>query len=100
MKMTYDAEASAAYIQLASRVTPVDDSRSLEILIAGINEVVLDLDSNHELVGVELLGRVDAGPEAILAAIANESIANAVAAEGFECPELRGNPSIDVKHIG
>lgn len=100
MKMTYDAEAGAAYIQIASRVAMVDDSWPLESLVAGSNDVILDLDTDRNVLGVELLGRIGDGPAAILAAIADESIANALTAEGFECPELWGNPSITIQHIG
>lgn len=99
MKMTFDAEACAAYVQLASRIATVDDSWHLDSLVAGVNDVIVDLDADRNVLGVELLGRLGDGPEAILAAIADESIANALAAEGFECPELRGNPGIAIQRI-
>lgn len=100
MKMTFDAEAGAAYIQLVPKIETVDDSWPLDGPIAGINDVIVDLDGDRNVLGVEILCRDGEGPERILAAIADETIANALAAEGFEVPRLRGNPVVSVQQIG
>ena len=99
MRMTFDAEACAAYIQLAPKITTVDDSWPLDGFIAGIDDVIVDLDADRNVLGVEILGKDGDGPQSILAAIADESIANALAAEGFNCLELRGNPGITIQSI-
>lgn len=49
--------------------------------------------------GVEIMARDGDGPQGILAVVADESIANALGAEGFHCPELRGNPGITIHRI-
>lgn len=96
---SFYAEACAAYVQLASRLATVDDWWHLDGAVAGINNVIVDLDADCNVLGVELLDRLDHGPQAIRAAIADESIANALAAEGFDCRALRGNPGIAIQHI-
>ena len=99
MQMTFDAEACAAYIKLVPENTKVNNSWPLEGFIPGIDDVILDLDAENNVLGVEILGKANGGPKAILAAIVDESIANLMALEGFECPQLHGNPEITVKRI-
>lgn len=99
MKMTFDAEVCAAYIQLASEIATVDDSWPLDGFIAGIDDVIVDLNADRNVLGIEILGKYGDGPEIILAAIADGGVANALAAEGFDCPELRGNPDITIQLI-
>ncbi len=100
MKMTFDAGACAAYIRLSSVVCAVDDSWPLGVSIAGIDDVILDLDPNRNMLGLEILGKQGNGPEGILVAIADGSIADALSSEGFDCPRLRGKPEITVQVIG
>lgn len=100
MNMTFDAGACAAYIRLSSTVCAVDDSWPLDPSIAGIDDVILDLDLDRNLLGLEILGKQGNGPETILFAIADGSIADALASEGFDCPRLPGNPEIAVQFIG
>lgn len=100
MKMTFDAEACAANIRLSSGASTVADSWPIEEFIVGIDDVILDLDHNRHVLGLELLVKQGHGIEAILAAIADGSLADALASEGFDCPQLRGNPDITVQNIG
>lgn len=100
MRMTFDAAACASYIQLFPQVDNVADSCPLDCVVLGINDVIVDLDADGNVLGIEILGRQGDGPEPIMAAIADESIANALAAEGFEVPQLRGNPDIGIHRIG
>lgn len=99
MKITFDAEVCAAYIQLVPQITQVDDSWSLDGFVPGTDDVIVDLDPERKVLGIEILGKHGDSPEAILAAIADESVYKALAAEGFNCPELRGNPDITIQHI-
>lgn len=100
MKLMFDGEACAAYIRLSSVACAVDDSWPLDALIADIDDVILDLDSDRNILGIEILGRQGNGSETILAAIADGSVAAALTAEGFDCPQLRANPEITVQAIG
>lgn len=100
MKMTFDAEACAAYIQLVPSITKVDDSWPLDGFISGVDDVIVDLDADCIVLGVDILGKDGYGLSGILRAVEDESIANVMALEGFECPQLRGNPEITVKRIG
>lgn len=99
MKMTFDAEACAAYIQLAPAISTVDDSWPLDCDISGIHDVIVDIKADGRVLGIEILGQPGDGPETILAAIADERIAVSLASEGFDCPMLRGNPDITIHHI-
>jgi uncharacterized protein YuzE len=99
MKITFDAEVCAAYIQLVPKITQVDDSWPLDGFVPGLDDVIVDLDPERKVLGIEILGKYGDGPEAILAAIADESVYKALAAEGFNCPELRGNPEITIQRI-
>ena len=62
MKMTFDAEVCAAYIQLVPRVGTVADSWPLDEPVAGL-DVIIELDEERNVLGVELLGRIGDGPE-------------------------------------
>jgi len=99
VKMTFDADVCAAYIRLAPRIGTVADSWPLDGHVAGL-DVIIDLDAERTVLGVELLGRIGEVPERILEAIASGAVAEALTAEGFDVPALRGNPEITVQFLG
>lgn len=57
MKITYDVEADAAYIQLANNVAPGDSVTQVRVPenenVAG--EINLDFNASGELLGIEVL---------------------------------------------
>ena len=65
MKIEYDKEADALYIQL--REVPVDDN------IDVLEGVTIDLDENHNIIGIEIL---DASKRMSLKDMVNISIEN------------------------
>jgi len=94
--MTFDRDTSTGYIKISSKLEAIADSWPLDGHVCGIG-VVLDLDAQRRVLGVELLGIPGSGPEDMLAAIASGAIAAAAATEGFEVPALEGNPDITVQ---
>jgi uncharacterized protein YuzE len=65
LKIEYDKEADALYIQL--REAPVDDN------IDVLEGVTIDLDENHNIIGIEIL---DASKRMSLKDMVNISIEN------------------------
>jgi uncharacterized protein YuzE len=65
LKIEYDKEADALYIQL--REVPVDDN------IDVLEGVTIDLDENHNIIGIEIL---DASKRMSLKDMVNISIEN------------------------
>lgn len=58
MKVTYDIEADAAYIQLVERIQPGEASQQIHSIETpgGKGEIVLDFDAGGVLLGIEVLG--------------------------------------------
>ena len=69
--MTFDFEVCAAYIQLGPKIETVADSWPLDGPVARL-DVIVDLDAERNVLGVEMLGPIGDGPEHILTAIATE----------------------------
>lgn len=67
MKITYDPEADAAYIQLANTIPTGSVARTVECQISNeVEPVAIDLDINGKIVGIEILSaRNLLPPEAI-----------------------------------
>lgn len=97
MRMTFDRNTGTGYIRISSKPEAIADSWPLPWRVHGIG-VVLDLDDQRRVLGVELLGSPGHGPEDMLAAIGSGAIADAAASEGFEVPSLEGNPNMTVQH--
>ncbi|GER23258.1 hypothetical protein NCCP1664_17540 [Zafaria cholistanensis] len=94
--MTYDQNTGTGYIRISSKLEAIADSWPLDGHVDGIG-VVLDLDSQRRVLGIELLGMPGHGPKDMVAAIASGAIAEASATEGFELPALGSNPDIIVQ---
>jgi len=56
MRTTFDAEADAAYIYLVPEIEPGRSVRTLEVPDVNGGMVVLDLDAEGILLGVEVIG--------------------------------------------
>ncbi|MFB7252501.1 DUF2283 domain-containing protein [Microbacterium sp. NPDC056234] len=67
MRTTFDADADAAYISLTPETAPGRSVRNVEVESAG-GSVVLDLDSEGVLLGVEVLGATKILDQGFLAA--------------------------------
>lgn len=96
MTMTHDRAAGAAYIRVATGTVheswPIDE-------VSTHLEVIVDVDSERRVLGVEILGRPGDGPQPILDAIDDHTIAHALADAGFDVPQLRDNPTLAVQLI-
>lgn len=71
--LTYDAEANAAYLELAPRNT---EARKRQVWASpeGLKfDLVLDLDPDGRLLGVEIIGARDALTQETLAAATKET---------------------------
>lgn len=56
MRTTFDADADAAYIHLVPDIEPGRSVRNVEVSIPEGGSVVLDIDRDGILLGVEVLG--------------------------------------------
>ena len=92
--MSFIRENAAAYIRLVHGTS--HDSWPLDQTAAPF-DVVVDVDVRGRVLGVELLGRPGDGPASFLGAIGDGTVADVLAAEGFEVPQLRGGPEISVE---
>ncbi|UCR88145.1 DUF2283 domain-containing protein [Mycetocola spongiae] len=70
MKITYDADANAAYIYIAESIAAGESVAQTDALATpgGLGEVILDFDRRGHLLGIEILGATGVLPPAILAA--------------------------------
>lgn len=75
MKLTYDREADAAYLQIAEVISPGAAVRQIQVEVddTAQGQFVLDFDSDGKLLGVEVLFASDALHQSVLAAAENES---------------------------
>jgi uncharacterized protein YuzE len=65
MRLTYDPEARAAYVYLVDRIEPGEAKRQEVVLDGG---VVLDLDAEGRLLGIEIVDGSLLRPETLRAA--------------------------------
>lgn len=68
MKITYDSEANAAYIQLVTRIAPGEASEQVDEIETpgGKGEIILDFDSSGRLLGIEVLNAQDVLPTEVI----------------------------------
>jgi len=68
MKITYDPEANAAYIQLVTRIAPGEASEQVAEIETpgGKGEIILDFDSSGQLLGIEVLNAQDVLPAEVI----------------------------------
>jgi len=69
MKITYDPDVNAAYIQIVPTILPGQASEQIHSIATpgGKGELILDFNSNGELLGVEVLNAKDVLPSSVLA---------------------------------
>lgn len=61
VRVTYDEDADAAYVSLVS-VAEGEAVRQRAVPVPGRGEIVLDFDSNDQLLGIEILEASDVMP--------------------------------------
>ncbi len=71
MKVAYDALAKAAYIYL---MDDIDPGAAVRQIVADNGNVVLDLDKDNRLIGIELLDETLLHPKLKRRAVKNERI--------------------------
>ncbi|MCW1249955.1 DUF2283 domain-containing protein [Acaricomes phytoseiuli] len=85
MKITYNAEADAAYIMLVDDIAEGSSSQQIHSIMTPGNQgdITLDFDSDGRLLGIEVLNAQDVLPSAL--------IAKAGPAEGCRAGPARGS---------
>jgi uncharacterized protein YuzE len=75
VKITYDAEADAAYIQVVSAIGPGQAAEQVHSIATpgDKGEISLDFDSDGRLLGVEVLHAGDVLPPEVLASAESSS---------------------------
>lgn len=73
MKLTYDREADAAYLQIVETISPGAAVRQIQLEADDnvLGQFILDFDSDGKLLGVEVLFASDALPKSLLEAAEN-----------------------------
>ena len=68
MKITYDPEVDAAYIQLVDKISPGQASQQIHSILTpgGKGEITLDFDANGKMLGVEILNAKEVLPESVI----------------------------------
>ncbi|WP_448390336.1 DUF2283 domain-containing protein [Microbacterium aurum] len=68
MKLSYDREANAAYLQIGDSIEPGESVRQLEVRgeDGGFGQFILDFDSDGKLLGLEILFASDVLPSSVL----------------------------------
>lgn len=68
MRITYDPEVDAAYIQLAEEILPGQATEQIHSIVTpgGKGEVTLDFDVNGEMLGIEVLNAKDVLPDSVI----------------------------------
>ena len=68
MKITYDPEVDAVYIQLVDKVSPGQASEQIHSILThgGKGEVTLDFDANGKMLGIEILNAKEVLPESAI----------------------------------
>jgi len=68
VRITYDPQADAAYIQVVSRILPGEATLSISSITTpgGKGEINLDFDANGQLLGIEVLFASDVLPRKVL----------------------------------
>jgi uncharacterized protein YuzE len=67
MRLTYDAEADAAYLELED----IAEGSAVENVVVerpGLGDIVLDFDADGRLLGVEVIGATTLLPTTVLSA--------------------------------
>jgi uncharacterized protein YuzE len=68
MRVTYDSEANAAYIDIEEDIAEGSAVENVVIERPGRGDIVLDFDAAGHLLGVEVIGAMELLPNAVLAA--------------------------------
>ena len=68
MKITYDPQVDAAYIQLADEILPGQSSEQIHSIVTpgGTGEVTIDFDVNGTMLGIEILHAKDVLPGSVI----------------------------------
>ena len=67
MRVTYDAEVDAAYISLKP-IAAGESKRQVPVRAEGVpGDIVLDVDGDGRLIGIEILGAASSLPSELLA---------------------------------
>ena len=67
MRVTYDGEANAAYVYLQDKISPGAVKRSYVCNHDGLDgEIILDVDENNRLIGIEVLHASNRMPSPLL----------------------------------
>lgn len=68
MKISYDPEVDAVYIQLVDEILPGQASEQIQSIVTpgGKGEVTLDFDANGKMLGVEVLNAKEVLPESVI----------------------------------
>ena len=70
MRVTYDAEADAAYITIAAGIAEGAATQQLHSIATpgGLGEIILDFDNENHLIGLEVLNARLVLPENVIRA--------------------------------
>lgn len=68
MKITYDPDANAAYIQLVDQIRPGEASQQVHSIQTpgGKGEIILDFDTTGHLLGIEVLNAQEILPPQVV----------------------------------